>query len=176
MLHLTAFRILMNHPLSWIILPVASFYGYSSVRAYYLGRDLQPYFLVSLIWLVALMFQGIIRLHKLDHLPISRRLLLAHCVLPIVLVTIAGLGASQLHFMLKQSQFKMIRCYCQGDECDEVTVRVPDDCWEIAWDGTAPAVTSPWGESHVPETLRLYRGSSIALYNLFEVGIPRRRR
>jgi hypothetical protein len=64
----------------------------------------------------------------------------------------------------------MIRYYCEGNGCDKFTVRVPDDCWEIGWDGTAPAVISPWGESHVPETHHLYRGSSVALYNPYEVG------
>lgn len=170
LLHSTVFRVLVNHPLTWIILPVAAFYGYSLVRAYYLGRDLQPHFLISLIWLVALLFQGIIRMYKLDHLPISRRPLLAYSVLPVALVTLAGVGAGQLHFMLKQSQFKMIRYYCEGVGCNRFTVRVPDDCWEIAWDGIVPPVTSPWGESHVPEAHHLYKGSSIALYNPYEVG------
>jgi hypothetical protein len=170
LLHLTAFRVLVNHPLTWILLPIAGFYAYSMVRTYYLGRELQPYLLISLIWLVALLFQGIIRLHKLDHLPISRRLLFAHSVLPLVLVTSAGLGAGQIHFMLDQSQFKMIGYYCRGEKCDRTAVAVPDDCWEIAWDGVAPPVISPWGESHIPKTLHLYRGSGIAVYNPYEVG------
>lgn len=170
LLHLTAFRVLVNHPLTWVILPIAAFYAYSWVRTYYLGGDLQPFFLISLIFLIGLMFQAIIRVHRLDHFPIRRRLVFAYAVLPIVLVTVGGVAAGQIHFMLKQSQYKMIHVYCRGEGCDHVTVAVPQDCWEITWDGVAPAATSPWGESHVPKTFPLYRGSSVALYNPYEVG------
>jgi hypothetical protein len=170
LLHLTAFRVLANHPLAWIIFPVAAFYGYTMARSYYRGADLKPYFLISLIWLVAMLFQGIIRMHKLDPFPISRRLLFAYSILPIVLVMGVGAGAGQLHFVLKQHQFKMIRCYHPNEPNGAFSIGVPTDCWEIAWDGSAPAVTSPWGESHVPEALRPWKGSDAAVYNPYEVG------
>jgi len=104
LLHMTVFRVLASHPLAWIVFPVAAFYGYGLARAYYLGANLQPYFLVTLAWLLALLFQGVIRMHKLDPFPISRRLLFAYSILPIVVVMAVGAGAGQLHFMLKQHQ------------------------------------------------------------------------
>jgi hypothetical protein len=109
-------------------------------------------------------------MHKLDPLPIHRKTLFAHSTLPLVFVMVLGVGAGQMHFALRQHQFKMVRWYCQGAQREEFHVNVPDDCWEISWDGLPPAVTSPWGESHVPKALHLYRGSSVVLYNPYEVG------
>lgn len=162
LLHLTVFRLLVNHPISWIMLPFAVLYGMWMPERYYQGREILPYFMIVFVWLTALVFQAIIRMNKLAPLPISRRLLFAYGVAPTVLAFALGLGATGLRVSVKNIKPGMVRY--QG------AVAVPVEFWEIAGEEGPQAVEAPWGESYVPRARRILKGLNTYVYNPYEHG------
>jgi MFS family permease len=163
LLHRTVWRVLMHHPLTYLGLGIAVFFGYRLVPAYFSGWDLIPYFLVIVIYIGALLFFAGLRMYPLDPLPISRKLLFAHAVLTVIFGLALGVAVGGLHFSLDRDSYAMIGY-------SENKIRVPADCWELARDGEPPRITSPWGESHVPNSRRLLRGSRAVLFNPYDRG------
>jgi hypothetical protein len=162
LLNMTIFRLVVNHPVSWIMLPTAVFFGMLIPEKYYEGKDVLPYTIEVFVWITALMFQAIIRMKDFDPLPVSRRLLFAYAVLPAVVAYAIGIGISFLLVSTKHIKPSMVRY--------QSSVVVPVEFWEIAGEQGPPEVTAPWGESYVPRARPLFRGGETVLYNPFEHG------
>jgi len=104
------------------------------------------------------------RLHHLDPLPISRRVLFAALVAPYFLTFSVGYGLGALGADLAARRAELVAYRETGDS---YSVFVPIAVRRVAWDGRAPAAVSPAGESHTPVTWPLWRGSRAALYSPF---------
>ncbi len=104
------------------------------------------------------------RLHHLDALPISRRVLFACLVAPYFAACVAGYGLGARAADRAARRMELVGFPATG-EAHSVTV--PMWARRIAWDGRPPASISPQGESHVPRAWPLWRGSRAALYSPF---------
>jgi hypothetical protein len=105
------------------------------------------------------------RLHTLDPLPVSRRVLFAVLVLPYFALLCVGyavgsLGAARVAARSDQVEYR--------ETGSGYRVRVPRSICEIAWDGRVPAIVSPEGESRVPSPVPLWRGSRAVLYSPYD--------
>jgi len=125
------------------------------------GEDPLPSVLFISVWLVSIFHNGIIRLARLDHLPLTRRLLFAYVALPAVFPIVAGLliGTSITYLRTDECQV----CYGKGRE-----IEVPPEFLEIAWDGKPGQATSPWGETHSFSARPLFPGVNAVIFNPFE--------
>lgn len=105
-------------------------------------------------------------LHRLDPLPISRRLIFAGLIVPLTLVLVASYGAGAFVAAWFGAPAEYVN-FVMDAESGRFAVSVPLRVHEVAWDGRVPEVTSPWGESHPAERLSLFRGSRALLWNPF---------
>jgi hypothetical protein len=103
-------------------------------------------------------------LHHLDPLPVSRRLLFAGLILPSVAVFLIAYAAGLLAVSRLGPRTEMVdyRKYDEG-----WTLSAPLRVYRVAWDGRAPEIGSPWGESHPADAASLIRGVRPILYNLY---------
>ncbi|MGB6847920.1 MAG: hypothetical protein WBG05_06930 [Thermoanaerobaculia bacterium] len=104
------------------------------------------------------------RLNSLDPLPISRRLIFALLTLPALLAFCLGYGLSGVVKLTADHGQNLIEYRI---EKPYYWVDVPEGFFEIARDGEAPTLTSPWGESHVAWSAPLFRGSRAVVYSPF---------
>lgn len=116
--------------------------------------------------LVAFVAPRLASLHRVDPLPIPRRVLLAGLFLPAVLALVASYGAGALVAARCGARTEYVD-FAKGTEGGRWRVTVPLRAYEVTWDGRVPEIASPWGESHPAERLPLYRGSTAALWNPF---------
>jgi hypothetical protein len=98
-----------------------------------------------------------------DPLPISRRVLWAHSVGPIIFSVIVGFGVALMIFTLNPKPFTQITF-------SGCCVKTPWDYMELSGTGHVPTITAAWGESYTPNAHPLWRGRNLALYDPFEVG------
>jgi hypothetical protein len=157
-------RELFNSWAAWLMLLLIFVTLWSFVRWYF--RVLHPlHDLISLtLWNWVFLGQAVRRLKRIDYLPVSRTVVFAVAV---AALTIAAGGGSFVGYMQHRLDDDPMTAVCY---CDK-TIRVPYDAWEVAWDGNAPEVTSPWGESYTPYPARLAKyGTKAAMYNPFEIG------
>jgi hypothetical protein len=162
LLHGTLSRLLVHHWQMWIFAPMITLYGFLVVFDGYArsGRPL-PNLLFLMAWPLVEAFQGIFRLYRVDHLPISRRVLFPYVALPGLLFVVLGMaiGAAVVG-ATGNAQCQV----CYGDR----GIIVEAEFWEIARDGRPPEIGSPWGESIVPTAHPIYPGSGAALYLPYE--------
>jgi hypothetical protein len=102
------------------------------------------------------------QLHRLDHLPLSRRRLFALLTLPTAALLYLGYGAGWILAMGGQGSHEPVEY--KKETCCHYT-RVPIEFCEIAWNGQPPENGSPWGELHPAWTVPLYKGSRAVLYS-----------
>jgi hypothetical protein len=104
------------------------------------------------------------RLNSLDPLPIGRRLIFALLTLPALLAFCLGYGLSAV---VKQTTDHGQNLVDYRIEKPYYWVDVPEGFFEIAREGEAPILTSPWGESHVAWSAPPFRGSRAVLFSPF---------
>jgi hypothetical protein len=112
------------------------------------------------------------QLHLLDPLPISRRVLCAHLLVPGLLITSLGYGIGRIVITARSESTDRVLFqethrdgFCPPYPLPAAMVRVPTEYCRIAWDGEPPENRSPWGESHEPWGLPVYRGSRAFFYS-----------
>ena len=120
---------------------------------------------ISIIWymLFVSIAPAMKRLHKVDPLPISRRTLLAHLMIPGVMCLVVAYGASESAFHLWGSTKEEIR-FREAES--HYYLFVPLEVCELSW-GDPPANTAPWGESHEAWSTQLTRGVPLRVYSPF---------
>jgi hypothetical protein len=104
------------------------------------------------------------KLYLLDSLPLSRRVIFAVMVIPMVLALALGYGVGLMVADVKEAKRELIH-FVELDCC--YGVRVPIEVCEIAWYGDPPPVAAPWGETHEGWTAPLWRGSRAVVYSPF---------
>jgi hypothetical protein len=161
--HWLLFRGLKTNILTWFLIGIVGTSAAVVVLEFFKGTNA----LVALFFLVTyqlpLLQAALESMTPFDPLPISRRVLWAHSVGPIILVAAAGVCVALSVFALNAHSFSQIT---YSDGC----IKVPYDYMQLSEDGRVPSVTAPWGESHRPKAHPLWKGLRLALFDPFEVG------
>jgi hypothetical protein len=156
---------LLRIPPALFMVPFLVFWGAVISIGFFRGEILTAYLLFTA--LAAPMAQ----LHLLDPLPVSRRLLCAHLLLPGLLIASLGYGIGRVVITARSEPTDRVRFqethqenFCPPYPLPVAMVRVPTGYCRIAWDGP-PENGSPWGESHEAWSLPLYKGSRAVFYS-----------
>ncbi|UCH83261.1 MAG: hypothetical protein JSW50_12460 [Candidatus Latescibacterota bacterium] len=104
------------------------------------------------------------KLHTLDALPISRKMLFVCLILPGLLAVVAGYGAAELIKEFRSDTVEHIR---MSNHNDHFYLTVPPENCEITGKSTIPKNTAPWGEAHEPWRAGLRRDGTIGIYSPF---------
>ncbi len=105
-------------------------------------------------------------LHHLDSLPLSRRRLFVGLTLPVALAFVAAFGAGALVATRSDARTEYVD-FSRNERDGQWFLSAPLRVYRIAWDGRAPTITSPWGESHPPESAHFVRGLRPVIWNPF---------
>ncbi len=162
-LHWVLFRGLKTNILTWFLLGIVGASAVVATLEFFKGTNaFLPLFFLT-IYQFPLLQAALESMTPYDALPIPRRVLWAHSVGPIIVVTLVGVGIALSIVILNPQPFTQItysRC----------CVKVPWDYMELSRDGQVPSVTAAWGESYTPRAHPLWKGVMIALYDPYEVG------
>jgi hypothetical protein len=167
--HLTIWRVFFGHWLSWLLAAMLLALGMAAVRPEP-DSSLYTFWLFAFYWLLlsALFGLAVARLPMLDALPIPRKLLFVHMVLPGLLVALLGYAGAKMIQMEQAKRLPLVD-YRQHPVVKDWDVRVPLSFWEIGWGGQPPPVEGPyvppWEESHYPWSVSLFDGLSVVLYS-----------
>ena len=162
-LHWVLFRGLKTNVLIWFLLAIVGASVAVAALEFLKGTNaFMPLFFIVIYHLPLL--QGALEsMTPFDAVPISRRVLWAHTVGPMVAMAALGLVIAWTVFVMNPKPFTQIHY-------SECCVQVPWDYWEISRDGQIPTVATSWGESYTPQAHQLWRGSTIVLYDPYESG------
>ncbi len=153
-------RTLFKWPVSWLaIVPLASLFGLMMSGRDILGMD-EPYvrfmnFFMTVYILFALADPFMKNLHKVDHLPVDRRILLRWLVFPITGMFLLGYGAGRVLDTVDPDRSEKI--VFDNDE-KSYGLKVSPEFFAYAGSDEAPAVTAPWGENHGTTVEPVFRG------------------
>lgn len=156
-------RIIDNHWGNWINTLLLGFYVTLLIASYHNGEMDNPFALFIFIWVFASMQYGIQRLVAVDHLPISRRTLFAVVFAPSLAGAVLGIGGGILWTAAGHENARLV-FYHHG------SVDYPNEFLRISTDGPPQVLTSPWGETHAPKSVPIWRGSSIYVYKPYDSG------
>jgi xanthosine utilization system XapX-like protein len=162
-LNSTVWRTLLNTWIARTMLALLALYGVFLTFEFYGGYYEVGEYFVSLLWFWILLSHSIRRLHRIDPLPVSRKLPFAHVIITGLLVVVLGSSAVTVVYRLGGGIPAAVSV-CEGDVC------VPPEFWEVVYGGAPPTVTSPWGESYTPRAVPLVHGGKLAVYNPYECG------
>lgn len=124
---------------------------------------------IPMAWymLIAFLWPGLLNLHFLDSLPVSRRRVFAVLALPSFLVLALGLGAGQIGARVLRPTASAVDFRKVNDD-GHYWVLAPWNTLAIRWDGSWPQNSSPWGESHRPSRLEpVLPGGRVSIYSPF---------
>lgn len=161
-------RQLFKWPVTWILgLPMILLLGLviGGVANGAEDADFAQFFnlWIAIYLLVAFTMHFLENMGRVDHLPVSRVLLLRWLLLPgIAALVIGGLiGAAVDHWRTRPAEALVLDAWT---EVYGSGLRVPPDVWEPVWGAAPAAVEAPWGESVAPESVELVRGLPLRLW------------
>jgi len=161
-LHWVLFRGLKTNILTWLLIGIVGFATIAILEFLKGTNALLPLFFLT-IYQLPLLQAALESTAPFDPLPISRRILWAHSVGPIIISAVVGVFVAGVIFSLNPRSFTHITY-------SECCVKVPWDYMELSRGGKVPAITTAWGESYTPRAHPLWKGQTAALYDPFEVG------
>lgn len=162
-LYFTAWRTLQNNVGSWFLLLGLLFFGILMCSEYHNGEDTEAIIVFLLLMLWGQIILAAQRIHKLDYLPVARKVFFAVAILPGIAAVLLGVGLAELDNATSPRKKAQIHYRKSG-------IEVPHECWEITWDARPPAAASSWGESYMPRADHLYGDGGMAVYNPCEFG------
>lgn len=155
----------------WLITPFIAGLGFltgGGLGWWGVGRDLDMRFMY-LPMIFYLFLAGIplrmMWIHRLDPLPIPRRTLLGALALPTVLVFLGGYAIGLFGTGWQRAHGNPVTAAVGQDR---VAVMVPPGMLRIAWGGTPPTITAPWGESHAITGVPLVSGARPVAYSPYQ--------
>jgi len=162
-LHWALFRGLKTNILTWFLLGIVGVSATVATLEFLDGTNalLPLFFLV--IYQLPLLQAALESMTPFDSLPISRRILFAHSIGPIIVSATVGVFIALTIFVLNPNAYTQI-------VYSECCVKVPWDYMELSRDGQVPTITTAWGESHTPTAHTLWKSHAVALYDPYEVG------
>jgi hypothetical protein len=99
-------------------------------------------------------------LYRLDTLPFSRGCLLAHILLPGLVLVSMGYGAGKLIERMGEPKERIF--YLKARD-SQFYLYVPAWALEVSWDGQVPDTTSPWCETREAWSAPLWKGAPVRL-------------
>jgi len=152
-----------------IAVPVLVLAGYTmsgAIGSAIKGDDAIRFSLLFVTSYAMLAFGGLPprRLYVFDALPLSRRFIFTILYLHLVLLLGLGYGVGRIVADRAESGRELIN-YVERD--DHYYVSVPLRNGGIALDGSPPAATSAWGESHEVWSREIWSGRSSVVYSKF---------
>jgi hypothetical protein len=166
-LHMVVARQLFKWPLTWILgLPFVLLLGL--VQGGMFSRtpdaDFARYFNVAITVYLLVAFVGhfLENLHRVDHLPIPRGLLLRWLLLPGIACLLAGglIGAAVDHARPPGESL----VYENDGSRPHAGLLVPPDLWRLAWGAPPDSVTAPWGERRPTVSVAVVAGWPLRLW------------
>lgn len=161
LVHWTVFRCLTDSLPKWLILIGMAGAVTVFTLEFFDGTNAFLAMVLVTVWHLPVLQTSLERMTAFDPLPISRRVLWAHTIGPLLVAIIMGALIGQIVNRADPTGWSQIHSR-------EGTLEVPWEYLEIARDGSAPSVASPWGESATPKAMPLWRGRPAALYNPYE--------
>jgi MFS family permease len=109
-------------------------------------------------------------LHRLGPLPLSRWKTTAMVTLPVLVSALLGYLIGFTFDVFKTPGLRVEFQAQPGlgfplQKSERALLRLPAQRYEIAWNGQAPELRAPWGESHKPWQARIWKGASAVLYS-----------
>jgi hypothetical protein len=152
----------------WIIYPLIAIMGAVAGGAFSGWPELQDLRYLYIPLYVYMLFSpvpaAVEALAYLDPLPIARRTLLALVTVPALVSFVLGYGMGHIGSVVAEKSADLI-VYQEERKGTHHYLEVPIGRAEIAWDGDAPVITSPWGETHPAWEDPVWRGSRIRFYS-----------
>jgi hypothetical protein len=166
LVHRTIAGLLMRHWGVVLFGPWAIFLGFYLSGAFPDGMSGPVYVAVAWACLNGPFVYGVGRLRAIDHLPVSRKAFFAYLMIPTFAVLVIGLVLGSL---VGRGVFKEDWLWDRFLRIEGRPERaVPHDFLEVAWDGTPPLVTSPWGEEHQPWHRSVFGASDVVVYRPYD--------
>ena len=106
------------------------------------------------------------RVSRLDHLPISRRMIFAIMTLPFLLCLVSGYLTGYICHSLDKESGEIIYFQDSPGQSPGALegITLLPQYFEIALDGNIAEIVSPWGETATPRRLELIKGLPVAIY------------
>jgi hypothetical protein len=162
--HRLVIRTLLNPVLTPVICIVLFIFGYRNAGYQDQGLSNMALAYWAFVAMSALVITSAHKLHLLDALPISRKLIFAYLVLPGLLVGLAGFSLGTLSGKGRASGTSLVE-YEQRNFDRQLDVRVPLEFWELGNDGWPAPIEPCCDEPHGAWSVSLFRGGSTVLYN-----------
>jgi len=172
-LHTIIVRQLFKWPLTWIVgLPLVVLLGLAQGGALSRTPDAEfaRYFNVAITVYLLVAFVGYFleNLHRVDHLPIPRGLLLRWLLLPNLAALLVGALAGAAVDRGRGPGESLV--YENDAARPHHGLLVPTDLWQPVW-GTPPAeVAAPWGERRPAASVAVIAGWPLHLWNPYTAG------
>jgi len=168
--HWIVVRQLFKWPLTWILgIPITFLLGLvqGGFFSFAQDADFARYFNVwiTVYMLIAFVGHFLENLHKVDHLPISRGLLMRWLLVPNLVALLAG-GFIGTVFDLARERGESIAFENDATQ-DHSGLLVPVDLWRPVWGGEPPTVTAPWGETRSLVIQQVIKGLPLHLVKPF---------
>ena len=162
-LHWTLFRGLKTNILTWfLILIIAASVAIATLEFFKGTNAFLPLFFLT-IYQLPVIRGALESTAAFDPLPISRRVLWAHSVGPIIAAAAVGLCIASAFLVLNPRAYTQVLY-------SECCVKTPWEYMELSADGQVPTITTAWGESYTPRAHPLWKGRMVALFDPYEVG------
>lgn len=173
LLHTTIWRTCYGHWASWLAFALLLALGFGAARPEP-ANSLNGFWLFVFYWLIlgALFGGAVSRLHMLDPLPVSRKLIFAYVIIPGLLVASLGCFGARLIRANRAGHSSLVD-YREHPVVHKLDIQVPLEFWEIGWGGHPLPVeepyVAPWEEAYFPWSVSLFRGLPIVLYSPYHV-------
>lgn len=167
LLHATMAKLYYRHWVTVLFFPWIFFIGLmlSGYTARGLNSITLPVAVVS--FMSGLLHYALSRMHKIEPLPVSRRLHHAYLVLPVLAVTLLGYCIG-IAIGKGSARTENLLFYGEKRYDSSLDVRVPVEFWEIGWNGEPPPVPTEHGDMpHSGWSATLFEGSDIVIYSPF---------
>jgi hypothetical protein len=162
--HRLVIRTLLNPVLTPVICIVLFIFGYRNAGYQHQGISNMAFAYWAFVAMSALVITSAHKLHLLDALPISRKLIFAYLVLPGLLVGLAGFSLGTLAGKGRASGSSLVE-YEQRYYDRQLDVRVPLEFWELGLDGRPVPLEPCCDGPHGAWSVSLIRGGGTVLYN-----------
>jgi sorbitol-specific phosphotransferase system component IIC len=164
LLHATIFKLFYRHWVTVLFLPWLLLIGV--LLSGYLSIGLNSITLLAAViaYMSGLLQYALSRMYMIEPLPVSRRLLHAYLVLPVLAVTVLSYAAG-IAVGKGSAPKENLLFYGEKRYDRTLDVRVPLEFWEIGWDGEpAPVSNDCCDEPYAAWSTPLFKGSGIVIY------------
>jgi hypothetical protein len=162
--HRTMVRSLYNPVIAPIVFVAILVFGFRNSGYNHNGVSNLVFIWWTLVGLSTLLLTGAVKLHLLDPLPISRKVVFAYFVLPGLLFAFLSYGLGVVTGKGAAGRGSLVE-YEERYYDRQLDVRVPLEFWEIGQDGQPTPLEPCCDEPHAAWSVSFFKGSDLVLYN-----------